>query len=141
MCFNRNQTLILHRQRLQTVNTLAIVFCSTKGSSFVFFVEEPACMTNSDLPVNAYLQQLGVEYQFRVVIVEALDISSAYEDIFCQFNFLHQHHEAYSTEPMKNQGSADLPLELNHTQNVTINSRLLPIEMMSPIRISRSSSA
>lgn len=98
-------------------------------------------MTNSDLPVNDYLQQVGLEYQFRVIIVEAVDIPSAYEDIFCQFNFLHQHHEAYSTEPMKNQGSAELPLELNHTQNVIVDSCLLLLEIVNVVLISCSSSA
>ena len=101
--------------------------------SFIyFFTEEPTCMTTSDLPANEYLQQLGVEYQFRLIIIEALDIPSTYEDIFCQFNFLHQHHEAYSTEPIKNQSSADLSLELNHIQNVSGGFLLSLAEITNP---------
>ena len=126
---------------MQTVDILIIALASPTIIR-LFSLEEPTCMTHSDLPVNDYLQQVGVEYQFRVIIVEALDIPSAYEDIFCQFNFLHQHHEAYSTEPMKNQGSADLPLELNHTQNVTVDScLLLLIEIINLVLTSHSSSA
>jgi kinesin family protein 1 len=75
-------------------------------------------MTTSDVMSNELLQNLGVEYQFRVTIFEASKIPSEYEDIFCQFNFLHQHQEAYSTEPIKNQGKPGPPLSFYHIQNV-----------------------
>lgn len=75
-------------------------------------------MTTSDIPSNESLQHLGVEYQFRVTILEASHIPVEYEDIFCQFNFLHQHQEAYSTEPIKNPGRMDLSLNFSHMQNV-----------------------
>jgi kinesin family protein 1 len=75
-------------------------------------------MTTSDVPSNELLQHLGVEYQFRVTILEASQIPIEYEDIFCQFNFLHQHQEAYSTEPIKNQGKSEAPLVFSHLQNV-----------------------
>jgi kinesin family protein 1 len=76
-------------------------------------------MTDSSIPVNEFLQKLGVEYQFRVTVLEASQISSDYADIFCQFNFLHQHEEAYSTEPLKNQGKPGPPLGFFHVQNVS----------------------
>jgi kinesin family member 1 len=75
-------------------------------------------MPQSDMPLNPSLQQLDVEYQFRVTVLEASQISSNYADIFCQFNFLHQQHEAYSTEPLKNQGKPGPPLGFFHVQNV-----------------------
>ena len=75
-------------------------------------------MTTSDILSNELLQHLGVEYQFRVIILEASQIPIEYEDIFCQFNFLHQHQEAYSTEPIKNSGKSDTPLNFSHIQNV-----------------------
>ncbi len=83
-------------------------------------------MTTSDIPSNELLQQLGVEYQFRVTILEASQIPAEYEDIFCQFNFLHQHHEAYSTEPIKNHAKSGSSLSFSHVQNVSLkqNSRL-----------------
>lgn len=80
---------------------------------------EPCSMITSDIPSNESLQQLGAEYQFRVTILDALGISPEYEDIFCQFNFLHQHHEAYSTEPLKNQGTSGPTLGFYHLQNVS----------------------
>jgi hypothetical protein len=75
-------------------------------------------MTTSDVPSNELLQHLGVEYQFRVTILEASQIPIEYEDIFCQFNFLHQHQEAYSTEPIKNSSKSEVPLVFSHMQNV-----------------------
>ncbi|CAF0990027.1 unnamed protein product [Adineta steineri] len=77
-------------------------------------------MTTSDIPSNELLQKLGVEYQFRVTVLEASQISSDYADIFCQFNFLHQHQEAYSTEPLKNQGKPGPPLGFFHVQNFSV---------------------
>jgi kinesin family protein 1 len=77
------------------------------------------------IPAKEFLKQLGVEYQFRVTVLEASQISSDYADIFCQFNFLHQHEEAYSTEPLKNQGKPGPPLGFFHVQNVRIKSDLL----------------
>ena len=67
---------------------------------------------------DEFIKKLGVEYQFRVTVLEASQISSDYADIFCQFNFLHQHEEAYSTEPLKNQGKPGPPLGFFHVQNV-----------------------
>ncbi|CAF3805243.1 unnamed protein product [Adineta steineri] len=82
--------------------------------------KESTIMTTSDIISNELLAQLGVEYQFRVVILEASEIPVEYEDIFCQFNFLHQHHEAYSTEPIKNQTKSSVPLAFNHMQNFSV---------------------
>ncbi|ULU05077.1 hypothetical protein L3Y34_017659 [Caenorhabditis briggsae] len=58
-----------------------------------------------------------VEFCFRVVVLQAIDVAEAYSDVFCQFNFLHRHDEAFSTEPMKNSKS---PLTFEHTQNLHI---------------------
>ncbi|CAF3486029.1 unnamed protein product [Rotaria socialis] len=82
--------------------------------------KELSMMTTSDIPSNELLQQLGIEYQFRVIILEASKIPIEYEDIFCQFNFLHQHHEAYSTEPIKNQGKSSGSLGFSHIQNFSV---------------------
>ncbi|CAI4224627.1 unnamed protein product [Auanema sp. JU1783] len=58
------------------------------------------------------------EFCFRVVVLQAIDVSSEYSDVFCQFNFLHRHDEAFSTEPMKNMTKQQL--SFNHTQNLHI---------------------
>ncbi|XP_076451747.1 kinesin-like protein unc-104 isoform X2 [Babylonia areolata] len=62
---------------------------------------------------------LGSQFQFRVTIMQASCISSDYADIFCQFNFLHRHDEAFSTEPLKNTGKGP-PLGFYHVQNFTV---------------------
>lgn len=67
---------------------------------------------------NQLIERLGVDYQFRVTVLEASQISSDYADIFCQFYFLHQQQEVYSTEPLKNQGKPGPPLGFFHVQNV-----------------------
>jgi hypothetical protein len=82
-------------------------------------------IADSSISANEFLEKLGSEYQFRVTVLEASQISSDYADIFCQFNFLHQHEEAYSTEPLKNQGKPGPPLGFFHVQNVRFNIRIL----------------
>ena len=79
--------------------------------------EHQIVIKDNNLPDKS-LQQPGTEYQFRVIILEASQISSDYADIFCQFNFLHQPDEVYSTEPLKNQGKSGPPLGVFHVQNV-----------------------
>ncbi|KAK7482513.1 hypothetical protein BaRGS_00026224, partial [Batillaria attramentaria] len=63
--------------------------------------------------------QLGQQFQFRVTVLQASCISPEYADIFCQFNFLHRHDEAFSTEPLKNTGKGP-PLGFYHVQNFTV---------------------
>nr|CAD7259358.1 unnamed protein product [Timema shepardi] len=63
--------------------------------------------------------QVGNEFTFRVTVLQAVGISTEYADIFCQFNFLHRHDEAFSTEPVKNTGKGT-PLGFYHVQNITV---------------------
>ncbi|XP_037039908.1 kinesin-like protein unc-104 isoform X6 [Bradysia coprophila] len=67
---------------------------------------------------NEHLQ-IGKEFTFRVTVLQATGIAAEYADIFCQFNFLHRHEEAFSTEPVKNSGSG-APLGFYHVQNITV---------------------
>lgn len=60
----------------------------------------------------------GIEFTFRVTVLQAMGISAEYADIFCQFNFLHRHDEAFSTEPVKNTGKGNCP-GFYHVQNVS----------------------
>ncbi|CAF0916937.1 unnamed protein product, partial [Didymodactylos carnosus] len=64
--------------------------------------------------------KLNKEYRFRITVLEASQIPIEYADIFCQFNFLHQHSEAYSTEPLKNHGQPGPPLGFFHVQNFSV---------------------
>ncbi|GJQ82255.1 kinesin-3B [Trypoxylus dichotomus] len=60
------------------------------------------------------------EFTFRVTVLQVVGISTEYADIFCQFNFLHRHDEAFSTEPVKNTGKGT-PLGFYHVQNITVS--------------------
>uniref|UniRef100_A0A8C7FLQ3 Kinesin family member 1B n=1 Tax=Oncorhynchus kisutch TaxID=8019 RepID=A0A8C7FLQ3_ONCKI len=62
--------------------------------------------------------EVGSIFTFRVTVLQASGILPEYADIFCQFNFLHRHDEAFSTEPLKNSGKGT-PLGFYHVQNVT----------------------
>ncbi|XP_061151551.1 kinesin-like protein KIF1A [Syngnathus typhle] len=63
--------------------------------------------------------QIGSTFTFRVTVLQASSISAEYADIFCQFNFIHRHDEAFSTEPLKNTGRGP-PLGFYHVQNISV---------------------
>ncbi|NXA41354.1 KIF1B protein, partial [Eudromia elegans] len=72
-------------------------------------------------PLEAALDhlKLGSIFTFRVTVLQASSISAEYADIFCQFNFIHRHDEAFSTEPLKNTGRGP-PLGFYHVQNIAV---------------------
>ncbi|XP_032617666.1 kinesin-like protein KIF1A isoform X17 [Hylobates moloch] len=74
-----------------------------------------------DGPLDAALDhlRLGSTFTFRVTVLQASSISAEYADIFCQFNFIHRHDEAFSTEPLKNTGRGP-PLGFYHVQNIAV---------------------
>ncbi|XP_060130616.1 kinesin-like protein KIF1A isoform X12 [Zootoca vivipara] len=74
-----------------------------------------------DGPLEAVLEhlKLGSIFTFRVTVLQASSISAEYADIFCQFNFIHRHDEAFSTEPLKNTGRGP-PLGFYHVQNIAV---------------------
>lgn len=63
--------------------------------------------------------EVGSIFTFRVTVLQASGIAPEYADIFCQFNFLHRHDEAFSTEPLKNTGRG-APLGFYHVQNISV---------------------
>uniref|UniRef100_A0A8C7I9N5 plus-end-directed kinesin ATPase n=1 Tax=Oncorhynchus kisutch TaxID=8019 RepID=A0A8C7I9N5_ONCKI len=63
--------------------------------------------------------RIGSIFTFRVTVLQASSISAEYADIFCQFNFIHCHDEAFSTEPLKNTGRGP-PLGFYHVQNIAV---------------------
>ncbi|XP_041119619.1 kinesin-like protein KIF1A isoform X22 [Polyodon spathula] len=63
--------------------------------------------------------KIGSIFTFRVTVLQASSISAEYADIFCQFNFIHRHDEAFSTEPLKNTGRGP-PLGFYHVQNIAV---------------------
>ncbi|XP_056399013.1 kinesin-like protein KIF1B isoform X12 [Hyla sarda] len=68
--------------------------------------------------IGEYLK-IGSVFTFRVTVLQASGIPPEYADIFCQFNFLHRHDEAFSTEPLKNNGRGN-PLGFYHVQNIAV---------------------
>uniref|UniRef100_A0A8C4ZBG5 plus-end-directed kinesin ATPase n=1 Tax=Gadus morhua TaxID=8049 RepID=A0A8C4ZBG5_GADMO len=74
-----------------------------------------------DAPLGGALEHLkiGSLFTFRVTVLQAYSISAEYADIFCQFNFIHRHDEAFSTEPLKNTGRGP-PLGFYHVQNIAV---------------------
>ncbi|XP_061910305.1 kinesin-like protein KIF1B isoform X14 [Entelurus aequoreus] len=63
--------------------------------------------------------EIGSTFTFRVTVLQTTAIPPEYADIFCQFNFLHRHDEAFSTEPLKNTGKGT-PLGFYHVQNISV---------------------
>ncbi|XP_055020941.1 kinesin-like protein KIF1A [Boleophthalmus pectinirostris] len=85
-----------------------------------------AADADDDNPVKAGLEEANLEhlqvgnlFTFRVTVLQASSISAEYADIFCQFNFIHRHDEAFSTEPLKNTGRGP-PLGFYHVQNIAV---------------------
>ncbi|XP_077458933.1 kinesin-like protein KIF1B isoform X25 [Stigmatopora argus] len=63
--------------------------------------------------------EIGSTFTFRVTVLQTTGVPPEYADIFCQFNFLHRHDEAFSTEPLKNTGKGT-PLGFYHVQNISV---------------------
>ncbi|KAJ8270405.1 hypothetical protein GJAV_G00114140 [Gymnothorax javanicus] len=82
---------------------------------------ESPLKTNLEGSVESGLEhlQIGSVFTFRVTVLQASSISAEYADIFCQFNFIHRHDEAFSTEPLKNTGRGP-PLGFYHVQNIAV---------------------
>ncbi|XP_041129430.1 kinesin-like protein KIF1B isoform X1 [Polyodon spathula] len=82
-------------------------------------------MRDTKLSIEGLTEELanqlvvGRVFTFRVTVLQAIGILPEYADIFCQFNFLHRHDEAFSTEPLKNTGRG-APLGFFHVQNVAV---------------------
>ncbi|XP_061097068.1 kinesin-like protein KIF1A [Conger conger] len=83
-------------------------------------IESPL-KANVEGPLEGGLEHLriGSVFTFRVTVLQASSISAEYADIFCQFNFIHRHDEAFSTEPLKNTGRGP-PLGFYHVQNIAV---------------------
>uniref|UniRef100_A0A8C4I013 plus-end-directed kinesin ATPase n=1 Tax=Dicentrarchus labrax TaxID=13489 RepID=A0A8C4I013_DICLA len=86
----------------------------------VTWLENPL-KASLDGPLDTTLEHLkiGNVFTFRVTVLQASSISAEYADIFCQFNFIHRHDEAFSTEPLKNTGRGP-PLGFYHVQNIAV---------------------
>ncbi|XP_048831815.1 kinesin-like protein KIF1A isoform X2 [Brienomyrus brachyistius] len=83
---------------------------------------ESPLKTQLDKPLDRSLEHLkiGSAFTFRVTVLQASSIPAEYADIFCQFNFIHRHDEAFSTEPLKNTGRGP-PLGFYHAQDIAVD--------------------
>lgn len=68
-----------------------------------------------DLPHHL---KLGKDFTMRVTVLQAYGLASEYSDVFTQFNFINRRDEAFSTEPIKNNGKGT-PLNFYHVQTVS----------------------
>ena len=68
-----------------------------------------------DLPNH---MKIGKEFTMRVTVLQAYGLASEYSDVFTQFNFINRRDEAFSTEPIKNNGKGT-PLNFYHVQTVS----------------------
>lgn len=66
---------------------------------------------------NSHLR-LGSQFTFRITIIKATDLPKFYSDIFCQYSFVHQKNEIFSTQPIKNTRP---PSGFFRVQNITVN--------------------
>lgn len=71
---------------------------------------------NLDCDSNKHLRP-GSQFTFRVTILQVIDLPKTYSDVFCQYNFIHQRDEIFSTEPIKNTRP---PSGFFRVQNITV---------------------
>ncbi|XP_060097984.1 kinesin-like protein KIF1A isoform X19 [Heteronotia binoei] len=92
--------------------------CAATPEDLLLDSSEKSAMDGTLEAVLDHLK-LGSIFTFRVTVLQASSISAEYADIFCQFNFIHRHDEAFSTEPLKNTGRGP-PLGFYHVQNIAV---------------------
>ncbi|XP_064219319.1 kinesin-like protein KIF1B isoform X17 [Aotus nancymaae] len=135
-CFNQSDfsSVAMTRSGL-SLEELRIVEGQGQSSEVISPPEEINRMNDLDLKSSTLLDgkmvmegfseeignhlKLGSAFTFRVTVLQASGILPEYADIFCQFNFLHRHDEAFSTEPLKNNGRGS-PLGFYHVQNIAV---------------------
>uniref|UniRef100_A0A5S6Q9F7 Kinesin-like protein unc-104 n=1 Tax=Trichuris muris TaxID=70415 RepID=A0A5S6Q9F7_TRIMR len=81
-------------------------------------------VTQMDYEFPEHMKE-GEELTFRVSVLQALKVPVEYIDLFCQFNFLHRHDEAFSTEPVKNGGKEALSFYYVQNLIVTVSKAFL----------------
>ncbi|XP_056589696.1 kinesin-like protein KIF1B isoform X7 [Triplophysa dalaica] len=112
-----------------SLEELRIVEGQGQSSEVITPSEEMNRINDMDLKLNNMDTKLGDSladhlevgsiFTFRVTVLQASGVPHEYADIFCQFNFLHRHDEAFSTEPLKNTGKGS-PLGFYHVQNISV---------------------
>ncbi|KAI6211468.1 Kinesin-like protein KIF1B [Aphelenchoides besseyi] len=115
--FKRNQSAVGSRENGNQSSTLSEGYTSSEYDSGT---EE----LDAEFPQHIKKDN---EFSFRVTVIEAIDIPACYSDVFCQFNFLHRHDEAFSTEPVHQKSATKLKagqstiLHFDHVQELRTN--------------------
>ena len=78
-------------------------------------IEDEKQESLDDLPGHL---KIGKDFTMRVTVLQAYGLASEYSDVFTQFNFINRRDEAFSTEPIKNNGKGT-PLNFYHVQTVS----------------------
>lgn len=78
--------------------------------------EEENNYDNMNQNLNKHLRP-GSQFTFRVTILQVIDLPKTYSDVFCQYSFMHQRDEIFSTEPIKNTRP---PSGFFRVQNITV---------------------
>ena len=65
---------------------------------------------------NKHLR-IGSQFTFRITILQAIDLPKSYSDVFCQYSFIHQPDDVFSTEQIKNTRP---PSGFFSVQNITV---------------------
>ncbi|KAF8363756.1 unc-104 [Pristionchus pacificus] len=86
-----------------------------RQSAKLHFRKEDFKTDTKDVDIPSHMKR-DEDFSFAISINQADDVSQDYSHVFCQFNFLHRHDEAFSTEPL--QHSNGKPIMFNHTQHV-----------------------
>lgn len=72
--------------------------------------------SDTNISSNKHLK-LGSQFTFRITIIKATELPKSYSDIFCQYSFIHQTDEVFSTQPIKNTRP---PSGFFRVQNITV---------------------
>lgn len=80
--------------------------------------EEPDVDTYDSIERQNKHLLLGSSFTFRITILQATDLPKSYTDVFCQFSFMHQQDEIFSTKQVKNTRP---PSGFYRVQNITVS--------------------
>lgn len=113
--FRREDFLKRYQQRTQTSRSGRCINLDSPSEAPKLFTENN--FDNSEIEFPEHMSK-NKEFSFCVTVIEAIDVPEQYTDVFCQFNFLHRHDEAFSTEPIRSMAQNCFKLIFNHVQEL-----------------------
>ena len=116
MAWIQGWKLKVFRNFIYLISILNSIFSGSEKEVDTGSVEDEKQETLDDLPGHL---KIGKDFTMRVTVLQAYGLASEYSDVFTQFNFINRRDEAFSTEPIKNNGKGT-PLNFYHVQTVSI---------------------